>query len=163
MQILSDRFGPVDIDDNSIIRFPDGIPGFEKLRTFAVVKCMQTEPIQWLQSVEDGHVTLPVINPFLIKPDYGIEIADEDLESIRTHEEEDLLVLSVMVLPENLEDMSVNLMAPLVINIRDMIGCQVIMDYRDVPLHLPAFELLMDYYKNNAEEVEGIAGFDAEG
>ena len=120
---------------------------------------MQTEPIQWFQSLEDGRVTLPVINPFLIKPDYGIEIADEDLDIIHTHNEEDLIVLNVMVLPEKLEDMTVNMMAPLIINIKDMIGCQVMMDHRDVPMRLPAFALLMEYYKNN-EEVDGHAGVD---
>ncbi len=159
MQILSDRFGPVEIDSESVIDFPEGIPGFDHLSKFAVVKCMQTEPIQWLQSVEDGHVTLPVINPFLIRPDYNIEISDEELDIIGTRSEEDLIVLSVMVLPEDLHDMTVNLMAPIVINIRDMNGCQVMMDNRDVPLRLPAFEPLMEYYKN-AEEVDGFAGFD---
>jgi flagellar assembly factor FliW len=162
MRIFSDRFGPVDIDDESIIAFPDGIPGFDHLRKFAVVKCMQTEPIQWFQSVEDGHVTLPVINPFLIKPDYSIEIADEDLDIIRTRNEEDLIVLSVMVLPEDLHQMTVNLMAPIVINIKGMIGCQMMMDHGDVPLSLPAFELLMEYYKN-AEEVDRSAGSDEKG
>lgn len=162
MQILSDRFGPVEIDDGSVIDFPEGIPGFNHLRKFAVVKCMQTEPIQWFQSVEDGHVALPVINPFLIKPDYSIEIADEDLEVISIRSEEDLIVFSVMVLPEDLHDMTVNLMAPILINIRDMIGCQVMMDGRDIPLRLPAFEMLMECYRN-AKEVEGCAGSDAKG
>ncbi len=159
MQIVSDKFGPVDIDDESVIRFPDGIPGFDHLRKFAVVKCLQTEPIQWFQSVEEGHVALPVINPFLIKPDYSVEIADKDLDVIQTRSDEDLIVLSVMVLPEDLHQMTVNLMAPIVINIKDMIGCQVIMDREDVPLRIPAFDLLIQYYKN-VEEVDDCVGFD---
>ena len=160
MQIISDKFGVVKIDDNSIIDFPGGIPGFTNLTKFAIVKCLQTDPVQWFQSVEDGHVTLPVINPFLIKPDYNIEINDDDLDLIQTHNEEDLIVLNVMVLPEDLKNMTINLMAPILVNIKDMIGCQIMMDHREVPLRYPAYQALMEYYTNDdAEGVGDSAGF----
>ena len=148
MQIKSDKFGLVEINESSVIDFPGGIPGFTDLSKFAIVKCEQTEPIQWFQSVEDGHVTLPVINPFLIKSDYNIEINDDELDLIRTHNEEDLLVYNVMVLPEDLRQMTINLMAPILINIKDMIGCQVLMDHKDIPLKYPAYDALMEYHKD---------------
>lgn len=160
MQIISDKFGMVKIDDNSIIDFPGGIPGFSNLTKFAIVKCLQTEPIQWFQSVEDGHITLPVINPFLVKADYNIEINDDDLDLLQTHNEEDLIVLNVMVLPDNLKSMTINLMAPVLINIKKMIGCQVLMDHREVPLRYPAYVPLMEYYKNNKEGVDDNVGAD---
>jgi Uncharacterized protein conserved in bacteria len=162
VQIISDKFGMVKIDDNSIIDFPGGIPGFSNLTKFAIVKCLQTEPIQWFQSVEDGHITLPVINPFLIKPDYNIEINDDDLELLQTHNEEDLIVLNVMVLPNDLKEMTINLMAPILINIKKMVGCQVLMDHREVPLRFNAYVPLMEYYKNNKEGVDDNAGTDQE-
>jgi flagellar assembly factor FliW len=110
--------------------------------------------------VEDGHITLPVINPFLIKSDYNIEINDDDLELLQTHNEEDLIVLNVMVLPIDLKNMTMNLMAPILINIKKMVGCQVLMDHREVPLRFPVYISLMEYYKNNKEGVDEHAGID---
>lgn len=152
MEINSARFGTVEINEQSIITFPNGLPGFKDLTRFAIIRCEQTEPIQWLQSIDEADISIPIINPFVIKPDYEIEVNDDELDIIKTHKEEDLIVLNVMVLPEELEKMTVNLMAPLLINIKEMIGSQVMMDNKPLSIRHPVFESLMEYYKN-VEEV----------
>ncbi|MGI6152237.1 MAG: flagellar assembly protein FliW [Christensenellaceae bacterium] len=161
MEINSVRFGIVQINEQSIINFPEGLPGFKELTKFAIIRCDQTEPIQWLQSIDDEDVSIPIINPFIIKPDYEIEVNDDELDLIDTHTEEDLIVLNVMVLPDDLSKMTVNLMAPLLINIKKMIGMQVMMDYKPLSIQHPVFEALTEYYKN-AEEVAEHAGSDAQ-
>jgi flagellar assembly factor FliW len=66
-----------------------------------------------------------------------------------------------MVLPEDLRNMTINLMAPILVNIRDLIGCQILMDHREVPLRYPAYQALMEYYSDNdAEGVGDSAGSD---
>lgn len=160
MEINSVRFGPVEINEQSIITFPDSLPGFKDLTRFAIIRCEQTEPIQWLQSIDDEDIAIPIINPFIIKPDYEIEVNDDELDIIKTHKEEDLIVLNVMVLPEDLQKMTVNLMAPILVNIKEMIGTQVMMDNKPLSIRHPVFESLMEYYKN-AEEVDADAGTDA--
>lgn len=162
MEINSARFGTVDINENSIISFPDNLPGFTDLSKFAIIKCEQTDPIQWLQSIEDEAIAIPIINPFLIKPDYEIEVSDEELDIIESHNEEEMIVLNIMVLPEDLSQMTVNLMAPLLINVSKMLGSQIMMDYKPLPIRYPAFEPLMEYYKKGTGEVEPDAGADAE-
>ncbi len=87
MQISSAKFGDVNIDDNSIIFFPNGIPGFEDNHRYAMLRCDQTEPIQWMQSLDDEYVVFPVLNPFIINPEYFIEVNDDDLEIIGTKDE----------------------------------------------------------------------------
>ncbi len=161
MEINSSRFGTVEIDEQSIIGFPDGLPGFEGMTKYAIIRCDQTEPIQWLQSVDDADISIPIINPFIIKPDYEIEVNDDELDHIKTHSEEDMIVLNVMVLPDDLSQMTINLMAPLLINVNEMLGMQVMMDYKPLPIRYAAFDSLMEYYKNNEEEVDGHAGADA--
>ena len=161
MEINSARFGTIEIDEQSIITFPGGLPGFADLFKYTIIRCDQTEPIQWLQSVEDAYISVPIINPFIIKPEYEIEVNDDELDIINTHSEEDMIVLNVMVLPEELPKMTVNLMAPLLINVKEMLGTQVMMDYKPLPIRYPAFDSLMKYYKNLTEEVDRDAGSDA--
>jgi len=163
VEINTTRFGMVEINEKSVIVFPSGLPGFADLSKFAIVKCEQTEPIQWLQSMEDMDISIPIINPFLIKEDYEIEVSDDELDIIDSHSEEEMIVLNIMVLPEELSKMTVNLMAPILINVKEMLGVQIMMDYKPLPLRYPAFEALMKYYNENIgpKEVEQDAGVDA--
>ena len=165
MEINSSRFGAVEINERSIIVFPDCLPGFDNLHQYAIIRCDQTEPIQWLQSVDDADISIPVINPFLIKSDYEIEVNDDELDHIKTHSEENMIVLCIMVLPDDLSKMTINLMAPLLINVDEMLGIQIMMDYKPLPLRFEAFDALMEYYNNrdeNAEGRNGDAGADTE-
>ncbi|WP_066683523.1 flagellar assembly protein FliW [Christensenella intestinihominis] len=151
MKIQSARFGIIEINDQSIISFDGGLPGLEGLEKYAIIRCDQTDPIQWLQSVDNQDVSIPIINPFLLKPDYEIEIDDSELDLIQTHSEEDLVVLCIMVIPDDLTKMTINLMAPLLVNIRKMIGAQIMMDYITLPISEPAFDALIEYYKKEGE------------
>ncbi len=158
MKIQSTRFGEIDINQQSVITFPGGLPGLEALIKYAIIRCNQTDPIQWLQSLDDPDVSIPIVNPFVLKPDYELIVEDDELDLIQTHEEEDLVVLNIMVLPEDLTKMTMNLMAPLLINMSKMIGAQIMMDHKTLPVKYPAYEALLDYYKKG--EVDADAGID---
>lgn len=159
MVINTFRFGEVNIDDNTIISFKDGIYGFEDLKKFAIINCTETNPIYWLQSIEDGDIALPVIDPFIIKDDYVIDVDDKELESIGTEKEEDIIVYNVVVLPKDITKITVNLVAPIIINISNNQAKQVILGLeQDNAIKYPAFAPLMKYYK----EVEKGAGSNKE-
>lgn len=157
MKLTSLRFGEIEIKDDSVIRFPGGLPGLEHLEKYAIIRCEPTEPIQWLQSIDDGDISIPIINPFIIKEDYAIEVDDSELDFIGTRDEEDLIVLTVMVVPDKLEDMTVNLMAPLLINMRNMVGAQVMMDHKEYEISHPAFEALVKYYEAEGEVIADVS------
>lgn len=156
MRVRSARFGEVEIDDRSIIEFPEGLPGFEDLKKFVIMRCEQTDPIQWMQSIENEYIVMPVINPFLLDETYHIEVNDEELNVIETFDEEDMIVLCIMVLPQELSEMTANLMAPILINIKKMKGRQVVMDRGDMPIKFPAYEPLMEYYRREEDHNAGI-------
>lgn len=153
------RFGHVNINEDSILTFDDGLYGFEDLKKFAIVNCTETEPIYWLQSIEDGDISLPIIDPFIIKEDYVIDVDDKELESIDTQKEEDLIVYNVVVLPEDITKITVNLVAPIIINVSNNKAKQVILGLeQDTSVKYPAFTPLMNYYK----EAEKSAGTNKE-
>lgn len=160
MKVQSTRFGEIEINEKSVIRFPGGLPGLDGLAQYAIIRCDQTDPIQWLQSIDDKDISIPIVNPFVLKPDYEIIVEDDELDLIQTRDEEELVVLNIMVLSDDLSKMTVNLMAPLLINMKEMIGAQIMMDYKTLPISYPAYEALLKYYEQM--EVDADAGADKE-
>lgn len=148
MTIETHRFGRVSINPDHIIAFDEGLLGFEELRRYAIILCEATEPIQWLQAVDDPTISLPIINPFLIKPDYELDVDDEELHSIGMPSVEDILIVNAMVLPEQIREATINLSAPVLINLRTKQGRQIVMEYAQPnATRYPAFEALAGYYQ----------------
>ena len=71
MQIETTRFGALDIEEGRILDFPEGLPGFEACRHFALVPHGEASPFEWLQSVEDGALAFLAMKPHQIFPDYA--------------------------------------------------------------------------------------------
>lgn len=155
MLIDTDRFGTFDTKDSKLIEFPQGLPGFEDLHNFIILEVGQTKPIYWLQSTENKYTALPVILTFEIIDDYYIDIRDNELEELFVESQNDLLIMNVVVIPEPIEKMTVNLAAPIVINAVRGIGKQIIVDAKTMPIRLPIYEAIM---KSIAKEGEDNAG-----
>ncbi len=156
------RFGKTKVRDESVLTFAEGLLGFEECKRFAIIVCEETEPIQWLQSVDDPAVSLPIINPFIIKPDYELDVDDAELRSIDTPAQADILVINVMVVPQDLKAATVNLCAPILINMKANKARQIVMEYGSGnAIRYPAFEALVAYYKAmeaNAGKEQADAG-----
>jgi flagellar assembly factor FliW len=129
MLLKTKHFGEINIDESKIIDFKDGIPGFEDLKRYVVLyDGDEASPFRWLQNVDDGQLAFAVVNPFLILKDYDIEIPEEAVESLEIESIQDVMVLSIVVVPENISEMTMNLKAPVIINIKNNKGMQVVLD-----------------------------------
>ena len=143
MLIETDRFGCFDTKDSKLIEFPTGIPGFEDLHYFIILEIAQTRPIYWLQSTENKYIALPVILTFEILDDYYIDIRENELEDLMVESQNDLLVMNVVVIPEQVDKMTVNLAAPIIINTKRGIGKQIIIDAQTLPIRWPVYDAIM--------------------
>lgn len=126
MEANSFLFGKLVFETDKILHFPDGVPGFPDKKNYIIYEKEESKPIAWLQSVDDPYLAFAVINPVLIIPDYSVCLTDEDCQLLQLDDKNDVLLLSIMVLPEDLNLSTVNLQAPLVINIKERLGKQVI-------------------------------------
>ena len=140
MKISTARFGDIDIAQEKTITFPEGIPGFDDCRGFALVTTEETEPFSWLQSMEQPEISFAVINPFRLFSDYAPSIPLNALADIGSPEDEDVLLLSIAVIPKDIEGMSTNLASPILINAEKNLGKQVILDNTDYQIRQPIFE-----------------------
>ncbi len=129
MEKVMTKIGELEIDEEKVVRFEKGIPGFESLRDFIVVEKEESYPILWLVSLDSPNVAIPVIDPWLIRVDYTVDIDEETVKELEIEGMEDLRILAVLVIPVgNPKDMTINLMAPIVINKRTGKGKQIIME-----------------------------------
>jgi len=141
MKLTTRHFGEIEVHESKIIIFEDGLPGFEDLRKFALFHdeneaadhedsgssaVSPASVFQWLQSLEDGDVSFVLLNTFIFMPDYDPEIDDNALETLGDFEPSDLIVRNIAVISDKLENMTVNLCAPIVINESTQKGKQVV-------------------------------------
>ena len=129
MQVNTRHFGLIEIDEKGIIDFSEGVPGFRDARKFVLLgKIEDDAPFQWLQSVDNPDIAFVVINPFMFKPDYDIDIDDGEVENLDIKDISKVLVYSIVVIPEDVTKMTANLKAPVLINTENNRGKQVTLE-----------------------------------
>lgn len=137
-------FGTIDIEDDKIIKLKEGIIGFPDLQNFTLIHDEEgsgQDSIKWLQSMDDPSFALPVLDPLDIKPDYQVIVNEEGLEVLGAISEENTFILVTITVPEKIEEMSVNLKAPFVINTDNLQGAQLIVE-DDYPVKYKIYDIL---------------------
>ena len=144
MKIQTRAFGEVDIEDDKIILFPEGIVGFPDLKRFALIydKEKGNTSIQWMQSVDEQGFALPVMNPLIVCPDYNPVVEDSILKPVGNLDENDMLVLVTVTIPKDIKEISVNLRGPIVVNANECRACQVILDDEEYKIKFPIYDIL---------------------
>jgi flagellar assembly factor FliW len=121
------HFGKLEIVKDDIFTFSQGIPGFESLRQFVIIQPDTEVPFSYLQSVEQGEVSIIITNPFLFYPDYELQLNDKTQEELHIKQEKDVLVWSTVSVIERIQEATINLLAPIVVNVEKKLGKQVIL------------------------------------
>ena len=144
MQIKTKVFGEITIDDDKIIDFPNGIVGFPDLIQFTLIHDEEKgkDSIHWLQSLQEPAFAMPVMDPLLVCPEYNPEVDDDILKNIGELIPDETLILVTVTVPKELQAMSVNLRAPIVINAAEKKATQVIVDGDEYPIKYPIYEIL---------------------
>jgi flagellar assembly factor FliW len=117
------------VPPESVVTFPEGIPGLSGSQCFVILRSDEMEPIAVLQSVEDEHVGLPVIPVHAVEADYKLTLTDEDRAALEASPGQDaasFVCLAVLILPRADTPAACNLLAPIVINPASMRGKQVV-------------------------------------
>ncbi len=141
MEIMTTRFGTLDIDEGKILTFTRGIPGFADKRRFILIPHGEESPFFWLQCLDDPDLAFPVLDPAVILSDYSFEIPDGIQEELGITREEQVQVLVIVTVPrENPRKMTANLLGPVVLNVETMTGCQIVLDHIRYPLKYPLFQ-----------------------
>ncbi|MFO8064158.1 MAG: flagellar assembly protein FliW [Spirochaetota bacterium] len=123
--IETKAYGNMPVDERQLFEFPSGLYGFESLTKYALLDAHR-KPFYWLQSLEKVEVAFVLINPYIFRPDFVLEIPDEDYETIGSPAEDDTLVFAVVTIPADGSEITANLQGPLVLNRKARLGLQSI-------------------------------------
>ncbi|MDR2467489.1 MAG: flagellar assembly protein FliW [Spirochaetaceae bacterium] len=127
MTVNTKAYGTIDVDERQKITFPAGLFGFEALKDYVLLDG-ENQPYYWLQSLESAGAAFVLIDPFLFRPDYEMDINDDELAEIGVKSPESALFFSIVTIPRDGGPMTANLQGPIVINRDSRLGKQVILN-----------------------------------
>lgn len=132
MKIKTRDFGETEIDESTILSVPNGIIGFEDTKKYTLISPLGENVFpMWLQSVEKTEPCFVVYDPMQIYPDYRFEITDEEQALLKIDENTPYRCLTVAIVPDDYKKTTINLRCPIVINTRDNIAAQVMLEDYD--------------------------------
>ena len=128
MIIEKTRFGTMEINDEKIITMVRSIPGFSGRDRYIILNREESNPFLWYQCVDDSQLAFVLLNPYLVEPDYSVDLKAILSEiSWEQEEEKNLAVFVIVNVPPGAPDkMTANLMAPIIINTERLEAVQMI-------------------------------------
>jgi len=126
VKVATKAYGLIDVDERQKIVFPHGLFGFENLNDYLLLDS-ERQPFYWLQSMDVEQVAFVLVSPFLFRPDYEVDISNDELAEIGIHSPEKALIFSIVTIPPDGSPMTSNLQGPLVINRDTRTGKQAVL------------------------------------
>lgn len=124
MDIITTRFGVLSVQPQDEIVFEQGLIGLEDCKRWVVLTDSNNGALGWLQNLEQGHIAIGVVSPRRFVPDYQLRVDRADLRALSLATVRDAEV--VVIASRQTDGLTLNLRAPLVINVEKRLGCQVI-------------------------------------
>jgi flagellar assembly factor FliW len=128
MVVKSARFGPLEVDEKDFLRFPEGLPGFADQRAFVFLPYGPESPFAFLQSVTDPDLVFLIVEPFIFFNDYQFELDDTLAQKLGVSKKLLPQIFTIVTVPDNPEEMTANLLAPVVVNPRKKIAFQIVLE-----------------------------------
>jgi flagellar assembly factor FliW len=124
MDVFTTRFGVLSVQPQDEIVFEHGLIGLEDCRRWVVLTDSANSALGWLQNLDQGHIAVGVVSPRRFVRDYQLRVDSADLRTLGLATIRDAEV--VVIASRQPSGITLNLRAPLVINVEKRLGCQVI-------------------------------------
>ncbi len=131
LKVTTTRFGEIEVNVSDVIELPAGLIGFPELKKYILLDHDKESPFKWLQSLDDGAIAFVLINPLLFKPDYTVEVTEAEVSDLEIQSEEEAVISVIVTMPSNPQNMTANLKAPLVFNLKNRKGKQIILNSQE--------------------------------
>ena len=151
MRVTTSRFGEVELSQDDILEFSEGLLGFGQLRRFIVLDDPNDEVFAWLQSCENPGIAFPILEPELFSPAYGIEISKGDLEALHLDKQVDGRLFTIITIPNDPTLMTANMKAPILINVKKRLARQCVLQDNNLQIREPIFSKLQQRVVQNPE------------
>ena len=152
MKVNTTRFGELEVNNNDILTFNEGILGFESLKKFFIVDPGDQTLILWFQSAEDPATAFPIIEPKIFKPDYIVKLMPSELNSLGLESVNQASVYTILTIPKDITLMSANLKAPIIINNKSKLARQIVLQNSKLEVKLEMYKELKKYIFNYSSD-----------
>jgi flagellar assembly factor FliW len=147
--INTSRFGRVELQNNDVLAFPEGLLGFADLRRFVLLDDPSDEIFAWLQSCESSHIAFPVLEPELFVDTYKATLTKGDLEALKLQSQDNARYFTIVTIPDDPTQMTANLKAPIVVNISEKMARQCVLQDNNLAIREPIFTKLQQRVVQN--------------
>ena len=135
MLLKTRLFGEIEVKNEEIIEFTRPILGFDDYRRYVLMNKDSIFPTFWLQSVDNPKLAFPVVSPFYVSENYSLKLDTQEFEDIHIDSIEDAIILTLLVVPQDVSLMRTNLRAPIIYNPKKKMAKQVILQEEKYPIH----------------------------
>ena len=122
------RFGSFSYAPEDVFEFTWGLPGFPGLHRWIALTLASQPNFVWLQSLDDLTVAVPTADPYAIFDTYAPRIPASAIAALEIADPSDFTMLCVVVVTPQAEDMTMNLLAPILLNLKTRRGRQVALE-----------------------------------
>ena len=141
MEIETKKFGRIEVSEDKLFYFVMPIVGFDELSRYVLLEHNQDSIFKWLQSVDNSLLAFPIVSFANLSFDYVIDLPDNVVEELQIEDVDDLLVMNVASIPSSEPNgTTINLLAPLVFNVKNKLAGQVILSGSGYEVNYPLFE-----------------------
>jgi len=138
MKFETSRFGTVEVEEDKVLHFEYGLPGFPSCNKFVVMDHDLQTPLKWLQCVDRPEVAFLVVEPEQVVGSYEVDVPDSMLRLLGLEEGAKASDVAVFVILNTADEkLTANLRAPVVVNVAQRRAVQLILDKQDVSLRHP--------------------------
>lgn len=149
MVIATTRFGQVEIKNEDILTFAEGLLGFADLKKFVLLDDPSDEIFAWLQSCDAGAIAFPLLEPEIFSDTYNVTMSKSDMEALKVKEQKDAHYFSIITIPEDPTQMTANMKAPIVINMKEKLARQCVLQDNSLAIREPIFKKLQQRVVNS--------------
>lgn len=140
MKLKTRYHGTIEYDEKEVIKFEKGLPGFEELKKFIIFPVEEDSPFNILHSIEDDEVGFTVVSPFYVDSGYEFNVDDDKIKGLKIKGYDDLLILCTLTLNSDIKKITANMKAPIIINIKEKLGEQIVLDSEKYLIKYPVFK-----------------------
>jgi len=151
MEIQTKYFGTVAIDQGTVIDFHNGVPGFPNETAFVFLPLGTDSIYQIMQSIYTPELAFVTVSPFLFFKDYSVNLSETVMEALNIEAEQDVYISVILTLKQPFKASTANLVAPVVVSLKERKGKQVVLDGTIYHTKHPIFQ------SSDVEEEDGHA------
>lgn len=131
--------GEIEYSEKDVLTFKKGIPGFKDLNKFVIAGIEGNDVFKLLQSIENPDIALVIVSPFDVMKEYEVELNEEVTKELSIKKPEDVVLYNVVTVNSDVKKITANFMAPIVINITNNYGEQLILEKSNYKIKQPIF------------------------